>query len=72
MTLGLYRSVFGSAKITASTLAASADLIMAPILPGFSTPSITNSSGFLFLNSKEFNSICFDLTNAIIPSVDSL
>jgi len=33
--LGLYKSVFGFAMITASTFAASAVLKKAPILPGF-------------------------------------
>ena len=72
ITFGLYKSVFGSAKIIASILAASADRIMAPMFPGFSIPSITKISGSLFLKMSEFKSIYLDLAMAIIPSVDSL
>ena len=50
MILGLYKSVFGLAMITASTFAASAVLKMAPIFPGFSGASATRIKGYFDLN----------------------
>ena len=53
ITLGLYKSVLGFAITTASTLAASAVLKIAPIFPGFSGASATKINGFFVFNLRE-------------------
>ena len=70
MILGLYKSVFGFAKITASRPAASAVLNKAPIFPGFSGASATKMSGFVF-SFKLDRSCALLLATARIPSVVS-
>ena len=69
---GLYKSVLGLAIITASTLAASAVLKMAPILPGFSGASATKTKGFSLSKFKSVKSFSLDFATAKIPSVVSL
>src|SRR5690606_37589847 len=71
MILGLYKSVLGLAIITASTLAASAERSNAPIFPGFSGASATNTNGALVSNCSDVSSCDFDFATAIIPSVVS-
>jgi hypothetical protein len=66
----LYKSLFGLAIITASTLAASAVLKMAPTLPGFSIASPTNINGF-FDNFNSDKASDLVLATARIPSVVS-
>ena len=72
MMFGLYKSLLGFAIITASTLAASAVLNKAPILPGFSGASATKISGLIFFRII-VSILCFlHLATAIMPSVVSL
>src|SRR5690606_33988817 len=67
---GLYKSLFGLAIITASQLAASAVLKMAPMFPGFSKDSPIRINGFLD-NFKSDKANDLVLAIAKIPSVVS-
>ena len=72
MILVLYKSLLGFAIKTAATLAASAVLKSAPILPGFSIPSAIKIKGVSVLNWMFSREKSFAFVTAIIPSVESL
>src|SRR5690606_17214824 len=76
MMFGLYKSVFGLAMITASTLAASAVRSNAPMFPGFSGASAMRIRGWRVVGREWFVGSRFSKDNflafaiAKIPSVE--